>query len=153
MKVIDNLKIRLDRIQSDDNTSAEEVAEVQEQLRLALVEEETFWRNKSRVLWLEEGDKNTKFFHGLTQQRRARNRNTGILTFEGICTEKESEIKNTTARYFQEMFSSSVVSDLETSLAHVPMSVIAAMNEALTREVSAVEIKAIVFAIHPEKAP
>lgn len=51
------------------------------------------------------------------------------------------------------MFSSSVVSDLKTSLLHILTSVTSTMNEGLTREVSAAEIKIVVFAIHPERTP
>lgn len=91
--MIDNLKFDLDQIPSDDFTSAEEVAEAKEQLRLALVDEETLWRQKSRVMWLENGAQNTNFFHASTKQRRASNWITGILNSEGIWTEKKSEIE------------------------------------------------------------
>jgi hypothetical protein len=35
--------------------------------------EETSWRQKSRVLWLKEGDNNTKFFHKMANSNRCRN--------------------------------------------------------------------------------
>jgi len=39
-------------------------------------QEETLWRQKSRVRWLKEGEKNTKFFHKTTVQRRMTNQIT-----------------------------------------------------------------------------
>ena len=33
--------------------------------------EEEYWRQKSRELWLQQGDKNTKYFHASAQKKRA----------------------------------------------------------------------------------
>jgi hypothetical protein len=38
-----------------------------------LESEEMWWNQRSRVLWLQHGDKNTKFFHQKATQRRKRN--------------------------------------------------------------------------------
>lgn len=57
----------------------EEVTALQDLFRAAMITEEMFWHQKNRVIWLEAGDKNTKFFHASTKQRRARNRIIGIL--------------------------------------------------------------------------
>ena len=35
--------------------------------------EETSWRQKSREIWLKEGDKNTGFFQRMTNSHRRRN--------------------------------------------------------------------------------
>ena len=42
--------------------------------------EESRWKQKSRIQWLNEGDKNTAFFHAATLQRRRYNRISKILT-------------------------------------------------------------------------
>lgn len=60
-EVVDKIKAELDRIQSDVSASVEEVAEAQEKLRLALIEEEVFWQQKNTVIWLMAGDQNMLF--------------------------------------------------------------------------------------------
>lgn len=36
--------------------------------------EEDFWRTKSIIQWFQAGDKNTRYFHSKTKQRRNFNR-------------------------------------------------------------------------------
>lgn len=44
-----------------------------EEYERVLLQEELLWYQKSRSKWLYFGDKNTRFFHGVTAIRRAKN--------------------------------------------------------------------------------
>jgi hypothetical protein len=44
-----------------------------EELEKTLLLEEISWRQKSRSLWLREGDKNTHFFHSIANSHRRHN--------------------------------------------------------------------------------
>lgn len=46
-------------------------------------QEEVFWRQKSRVQRLKEGEENTKFFHRSAMANRAHNRISSILNENG----------------------------------------------------------------------
>jgi len=46
-------------------------------------QEEIFWRQKSRVQWLKEGEQNTRFFHRSTIANKTHNRISTILNEDG----------------------------------------------------------------------
>ena len=56
------------------------------ELERTLLLDEVFWRQKSRIQWLKEGDKNTKFFHRTANANRRNNciecMNQGELKWE-----------------------------------------------------------------------
>ncbi|XP_057418230.1 uncharacterized protein LOC130712412 [Lotus japonicus] len=57
-----------------------------------LESEEIWWSQRSRAMWLQHGDKNSKFFHQKATQRKERNWVDSIQDDAGICYEKEEEI-------------------------------------------------------------
>ncbi|KAL3733326.1 hypothetical protein ACJRO7_022799 [Eucalyptus globulus] len=46
-------------------------------------DEESFYRQKSRIRWLKEGDRNTKFFHNSVKRRQLRNRILSVKDSSG----------------------------------------------------------------------
>ena len=65
--------------------------------------EEISRRQKSKETWLKEGDKNTRFFHRMTNAHRRRNF-LQSLSINGRRLDKEVEIKEVLVNAFQNMF-------------------------------------------------
>lgn len=110
------LKIKIDEAQNDDNMTTEEELELKWQLYAAYREEEIYWRQKSRAIWLREVDRNTKYFHAKTKQRHARNRITKIKYSMGAWVETEEGIEQVAVEYFGNLFESSNPIDIEESI-------------------------------------
>lgn len=53
------------------------------ELALAYREEEIYWKEKSRETWLQEGDRNTRYFQGCVKFRRVKNRITSLVDENG----------------------------------------------------------------------
>ena len=72
------------------------------------------------MFWLREGDKNTKNFHALTKQRRAKNKITQLLDANGAIVEDEEGLVVIAISYFRQIFESSNPEDIEDALSQVP---------------------------------
>jgi precorrin-6B methylase 1 len=59
-------------------------AEVVRELEQCALMEEVSWRQKSRVLWLMEGDKCTKFFHSIANLNRRHNATDSLMIEDNI---------------------------------------------------------------------
>lgn len=103
---MEDLKEKVGGLYTNDDTTTEETAVAVQELSDALKEEEMFWKQKNRVFWLREGDRNTKFSHVLTKQRRARNRITQLRDATGNVVEDEKGLIAIATSYFSQIFES-----------------------------------------------
>eukprot|EP00253_Pinus_taeda_P015690 PITA_15690 len=70
-------------LEGRDEERSKEEGRIIKQLEERRNQEEIMWRQKSRINWLREGERNTKFFHQAMIQNRQRNRIFSIKTAEG----------------------------------------------------------------------
>jgi len=151
-KLVEELKEKVEDVYSNDDATSEEIADALKELSNALKAEKMFWRQKSRVLWLREGDRNSKYFHAPVKQIRARNRITQLLDENGNVVEDEEGLLEIATSYFRQIFESSNLEDIADALGEVSTTIAGTINEDLTALVTEWEVKLALFAMHPEKA-
>ena len=61
--------------------------------------EETFWRQKSRVLYVKEGDNNTQFFNRLANSHRTANQIKRIEV-DGVLYEDGSDLRSRVVHFY-----------------------------------------------------
>ncbi|KAK4581675.1 hypothetical protein RGQ29_025026 [Quercus rubra] len=65
--------------------------------------EEISWRQKSRMLWIKEGDNNTKFFHKMANSCRRFNY-LSFLEVDGVIYEEESEMAAQVVNFYKNLY-------------------------------------------------
>ena len=150
---INTLQKALEEIQNDFSKTNDEVLEVSRKLQEAYRDEEQYWEQKSRTKWHTCGDRNTKFYHALTKQRRIQNRITGLYNEDGIWVNSESKVEEVAVKYFMDLFHTSSPEDFDRFLEEVPTSITDSQNRILMVEATEEEVKTALFMMHPEKAP
>ncbi|KAK3231468.1 hypothetical protein Dsin_003349 [Dipteronia sinensis] len=77
--------------------------EVVTELWKTIRREEQQWRQKSRVKWLLEGDRNIKFFHCVASGRR-RNNFIENIAFDGVVKSRPDEVRAGVADFFEKHY-------------------------------------------------
>jgi len=118
-----------------------------------LSREETMERQRSRLDWLRDGDRNTVMFQAKSQARAKRNKITSLKKADGGLATKPEDIEVVATEYYKQLFS--VQEQLEPDLVveHVPARVTEAMNDRLTRPYTTDEVERALRLMKPNKAP
>eukprot|EP00253_Pinus_taeda_P034628 PITA_34628 len=129
--------------------------ELQKEVHRSSREEEEFLRQKSRMLWLKSGDKNTGFFHKQAEARKnfksvseIQHQNTVIKDFEGI--------KRAAYSFFQDLYSAPEDPDIDPHsypFNLIPNCVKESDNDMLTAPISMEELEEALNNMEPDKAP
>lgn len=123
--------------------------------RKVLQMEETFWKQKSRVQWPAEGNRNTKFFHIFALVRRNTNKNTMLKNSDGIWLRDEKDIEDHIVTHFEALFTDSGWDprDDRELCQLVPNVITSDENVSLTRMVTTGEIKKALSQLGALKVP
>jgi len=116
------------------------------------LEEEEFWRLKSRSLWLKAGDHNSSFYHKKAQARKCRNSISEIKN-EDSTLKYFASIKKAASNHFEKMYSEVVGTNLNAEiLDDIPKLITTKMNHILENKISTIQVKDVLFAMEPDKA-
>jgi hypothetical protein len=136
---------------------SEEKVEEEARLRgeLEALEEmkNTKWKQRAHVWWLKDGDRNTKFFHSFASERKKRNKIKELEKENGEVVKEDRDLTNYILSHFQDLFRSAAGGRLAEMMRVVQPRVTSAMNESLTAEFTAAEVKMALDSIGDLKAP
>ncbi|XP_057816420.1 uncharacterized protein LOC131029792 [Cryptomeria japonica] len=121
-----------------------------------LANEEIFWKQKSREVWLSDGDKNTKFFHNSVKLRRAKNRILQITNEENQIIIDQKMIVEDAIQYFRNMLNNWEYSDLSHNrdlIKNIPKLLSEEDNKMLNAKITKEEVKQALSQFSGDKAP
>lgn len=102
---------------------------------------------------MNNGDRNTKYFHAVTKNRRAQNRIRKLVDDEGREKTSDVELGKVAEAYFKKLFTSEDIGYQIRELEDVIPPVDAFMNDLLLAPITMEEVKNVTFSINPHKCP
>ena len=132
--------------------SLDRIRKLKAKVNFLLEREARLWRQRSRVMWLSEGDRNTHYFHGRASQRRRRNKILGLKDEDGIWREDKAEVAGLIMQHFDNILRTSLLENIEEAVAHVPNLISHEVNDSLTSEFTAREMDLALKQMAPLKA-
>jgi hypothetical protein len=100
-KRIEKLRNELSKINTPrDTQSQKRRIQIEKEMNGLLEREEIYWKQRSRIQWLKEGDRNTKFFHRKATWRRKKNNITKLRKDDGTVVNKVEEMGEMATSFF-----------------------------------------------------
>ncbi|CAN1286952.1 hypothetical protein LINPERPRIM_LOCUS19457 [Linum perenne] len=152
---VDRLKKELEQLTSLPYT-ADVYALIDEKqkelVRLWKMEEE-YWADRAKVEWARFGDRNTRFFHLSTIQRRRRNTIQRVRVGDEEWIDEPREVRAHIRNFFKELFTAPREVIDYAIIGELPRVIDEGINTRLCRQVDDWEIKQAVFQLGPNKSP
>lgn len=114
--------------------------------------EEIMARQRSRMDWLQEGDRNTSFSHARASARRKTNRISYLLKDDGTKCETKEELKGMARDFYVNLFSTEHYENIDSILEAIPCKIDQNTNEMLCKPYIDEEIREALFHMGPNKS-
>ena len=111
------------------------------------------WHQRSRHLWITNGDWNTSFFHQKASNRKEKNSILGITNENGVWQEDDLVVERVILDYFTSIFHTNGPTDTTAVVEAIQPVVIDPMNEYIYQPFQADEIHRALKQMHPKKSP
>ena len=118
-----------------------------------LAREEALKKQRSRVLWLQEGDRNTEFFHAKMKERSRTNKIKSLRKPDGTVATEQHELEAIAMNFYIDLFTAQQETHPELATELVQCKVSQEMNEKLCSVIINEEIERALFMMHPNKSP
>jgi len=127
--------------------------ELMNQLSESLAREEIMERQRSRVEWLREGDRNTGYFQAKAKARARSNRIQALKSSDGELVCDQTRLEELANNFYQDLFMAQTDLEPELVCQHVPRKVSEAMCDILEQPFLPEEVEKALFQMGPSKAP
>ncbi|KAH9649980.1 reverse transcriptase domain-containing protein [Citrus sinensis] len=135
-----------------DQASLEEFTEVRNQYNELLHNRGVFWKQRSKSLWLKEGDLNSRYFHAQASTRKQQNKISKLRDDKGQWCTHPDKVNDLIREYFTHLFSSGC-SVYDEVLDCVNVQINAEKNQTLMEPFTAADVCDAIFSMHPDKSP
>ena len=115
-------------------------------------QEELYWRQRSRISWLQDGDRNTRYFHAMASQRKRNNHIKSLKNSEGYLVEDIVALHDMVRSYFNSLYHSDQPSHISNVMEQIDPIVRPDMNEYLLQDLAPAEVYEALMQMHPTKA-
>eukprot|EP00253_Pinus_taeda_P029800 PITA_29800 len=139
-----------------DEEACEQEKELTQQWHNRCKQEESLWKQKSRILWLKEGEKNTKFFHRSAMDYRSANKILELKNSEGEILRNHNEISALLLDHFGRIAQEPRINReaaIQEITNAIPKSITEEQNWALRKTITMEEVEEAVRNMPSDKAP
>jgi hypothetical protein len=131
----------------------DQIHQLENKLDDLLRHEETWWAQRAKANWLQQGDKNSTFFHYKASQRKRKNKINFITTHQGNRVTDNNEIQDAFMDYFTNIFTSTNPSNFAEAMTGVANRVKPHMHDVLNKDFTTEEISHAVHQLKGNSAP
>ena len=126
---------------------------LESEINMLLEKEAKMWAQRSKIMWLKDGDRNTKFFHNKASQRQCHNYITKLHDQTSRWCTRHSQVNEIFFNFYQDLFKFANPNSFAEVLEVIPHVDTNDMNEKLIIDITIEEVETALKQMASLKSP